>query len=376
MEDAEVKPSRRVWSAVSERVFGTPAVPAWKGWVWAGVAAASLALGLFWRPSSENEINEIPALRNEIFADLAPASAEDCTPSFPEHIPVVENIATICGTPAPAVSKAEPVAEVKPETVEGDGLEPEMNTVDNGIGAGTFSKEDSSEDECQPFNFEDEIVRSSGTVELTFNGAMSGNESDFNMPVHRPHLAPGVPSGPRTTVAELGDSSYGIPFTAGLGVRLYVLPRFSIGTGADYSMVSRTFDGEYTRVGEGGLVEVQAQGSVSHRMQYIGIPLNMYYDAVSTKALKFYIHGGGEAEFCVSNDYIIHSNQEYRYSKSVERIQWSVGAGVGVQFLFTPRLGVYLDPGVRYYFNCDQPKNVRTEHPLMFNLNAGFRINL
>ena len=39
-------------------------------------------------------------------------------------------------------------------------------------------------------------------------------------------------------------------------------------------------------------------------------------------------------------------------------------------------LGIYLDPSVRYYFNCNQPKSIRTDQPLMLGFEVGARFNL
>ena len=54
----------------------------------------------------------------------------------------------------------------------------------------------------------------------------------------------------------------------------------------------------------------------------------------------------------------------------------SCGAGVGVEFRLSGKLGLYLDPGVRYYFPNSQPKSIRTDKPFMFNFDAGLRFSL
>ena len=71
-----------------------------------------------------------------------------------------------------------------------------------------------------------------------------------------------------------------MPFTLGLGVRIYLLPRFSLATGLDYSLLTRSFTGCYEDL----------SGSVSHTLQYLGIPLNLYYDILSSDKIKFYVY--------------------------------------------------------------------------------------
>ena len=56
-------------------------------------------------------------------------------------------------------------------------------------------------------------------------------------------------------------------------------------------------------------------------------------------------------------------------------VQFSVGAGLGVEFMLSNHLGLYLDPGFNYYFPCNQPRSIRTEKPLMLNFDVGLRFN-
>ena len=195
---------------------------------------------------------------------------------------------------------------------------------------------------------------------LYAQGTIGSNESDFR-PAPGAWMAPGAESG----FSELGPSTYGIPFTVGLGVRFYLLPRLSLGTGVDYSLLTRSFTGSFN--GE--------SGSVSHTLQYIGVPVNLFYDIISSDRIKFYVYGGGEAEYCLSNKYRLYANPDIIRKYPVERIQYSVGGGLGVEFRLTRRLGIYLDPGVNYYFNCNQPRSIRTDKPFLVNFDAGLRFN-
>ena len=59
----------------------------------------------------------------------------------------------------------------------------------------------------------------------------------------------------------------------------------------------------------------------------------------------------------------------------MDELQFSVGAGLGVEFLLGQRVGLYIDPGVNYYFPCNQPRSIRTEKPLLLNFDVGLRFN-
>ena len=212
-----------------------------------------------------------------------------------------------------------------------------------------------------------------GSTFLYAKGSIGGNDPDFVRRAAGMAMAPGSSS---SGISELSTSTYGIPLTLGLGVRFYLLPGFSIGTGVDYSLLTRTFTGTYTGPGASGKPEATEAGDIQHNMQYIGVPLDLYYDILSSDKIKFYVYGGGEVEYCVSNKYTVFTSPRITCSEPVRKLQYSVGGGVGVEFRLADKLGLYLDPGVKYYFPYGQPKSIRTDKPLMFNFDAGLRFSL
>lgn len=209
-----------------------------------------------------------------------------------------------------------------------------------------------------------------GRTSIYAKGAIGGNDSDIRLSSPTSALAPGEGS---SGFSEMGSSTYGVPFTLGLGVRVYLGPKISIGTGLDYSLLTRTFAGKYTPDGSGS-ASAQA-GSVYHAVQYLGVPLDIYYDVISTDKMKFYAYAGMEAEYCISNKYTLLSTPNIVETSPVKKLQWSAGAGLGVEFILSSKLGLYIDPGLRYYFPCNQPKSIRTDKPVMVNFDAGLRFN-
>ena len=65
-------------------------------------------------------------------------------------------------------------------------------------------------------------------LSLYAQGSIGSNEADLRRAAVS-MMAPGSASG----FSELGPSTYRIPFTLGLGVRFYLTPRLSLGTGLD-----------------------------------------------------------------------------------------------------------------------------------------------
>ena len=115
---------------------------------------------------------------------------------------------------------------------------------------------------------------------------------------------------------------------------------------------------------------------IKNTQHYIGIPVNAYYNIVSKDFINFYAYAGGTVEKCVGNRYQVQTSPVINHHESVKGVQLSANAGIGVEFLLGKHVGIYLDPSLRYYFNCRQPKSIRTAQPLMLGFEAGVRFNL
>ena len=118
------------------------------------------------------------------------------------------------------------------------------------------------------------------------------------------------------------------------------------------------------------------ESKIRNSISYIGIPLNAYFSIIRTGFVDFYVYAGGSAEKCVANVYKILTPAA-TYKENVKGFQFSVGAGLGVEFVVADVLGIYADPSVRYYFkDATQPKSIRTENPVSFGFEIGLRIRL
>lgn len=133
-----------------------------------------------------------------------------------------------------------------------------------------------------------------------------------------------------------------------------------------------------------GLVYTLATSSFEHGMSssaskdeqtlhYVGIPLTASYTIWSNSWLKTYVNAGGQADFNVSAKV---ETEGHTTDIDKDRAQLSVGAAAGVQLNVIKQMGVYVEPGMRYYF--DNGSNVQTvfkEHPCNFSLQMGLRWN-
>lgn len=394
LQDAEVKAPRRVWRAVSARLRQAEAAAAWWRWAVPAFAAAALVAGLFFAfngkgPASpaesiivaQNVTGEAPSAAETDSAPVvdfqepsgAPVSA--VAPAASGRRPLVASVVPAASSaqnrPAAASQPSEPAQASPAESSE---AVPSEGQTPSGVTPATTPSTDSPEAvSAQWAAIEQEDARHVGN-NLKFSGmyargGVGGNDSNISYGgTGISKMAPGAGS-PDAGIGETSTSTYGVPFTVGLGARFHVAPKLSIGTGLDYSLLTRTFKGTYSDSYTGGIY---------HAVQYVGIPVNAYYDILSTRdgLLNLYAWGGGSAEVCVSNKYRLMSDPGTVVKDAAGALQFSAALGIGVEIPLSGKLSLYLDPAVRYYFHGNQPKSLRTDKPFMFNFDAGLRFNL
>ena len=108
--------------------------------------------------------------------------------------------------------------------------------------------------------------------------------------------------------------------------------------------------------------------------------LNMLYPSaqvniINSGIVNFYTYAGGTAEKCLADKYHVMSGNII-HKEQVGGMQLSAAFGLGAEFALTQHLGLYFDPSLRYYFDCGQPKSIRTAQPLTFGVEAGLRFKL
>ena len=327
-------------------------------------------------------------LPNDNGADIVPG-AEDS-----DMIAVVENEQVIPAdtteTIVPElvyVAKAEPVnvADVK---VTEQTVPSEIPAREVMIPADTVEEPESSADEPTPVQkleatseWKDEWTEEEETVRKTdvsfVLSGLTGTNAAQNETVKDIFKRPDPNPGPATTGVKQTstNSAYDIPLSFGAGVRIRLSPKWSIGAGVNYSMLSRKFSGTYTKVNSAGVIENSTASDIRNTQHYIGIPVNAYYDIVDSRNVNFYAYAGGAVEKCISDKYSV-LNTSIIHKEKVTGFQWSANVGIGVGFKFGEHLGLYIDPSLRYYFDCDQPHNIRSAQPLMLGFEIGLRAYL
>jgi hypothetical protein len=164
-----------------------------------------------------------------------------------------------------------------------------------------------------------------------------------------------------------------LPVRVGLNVAYRLTDRLSVESGVSYTRLSSDMkDGTKDNYSSG-----------SQKLDYIGVPLNVKYRAFGYRRLSVYASAGLLTEKCVSgkttHEYVISGEKKKHEAEDVAAKPWqlSVNAALGAQFDVLRNVGVYIEPGVSYYFDDHSPlSTIYKEKPLNFNLNLGIRYTI
>ena len=177
-------------------------------------------------------------------------------------------------------------------------------------------------------------------------------------------IPPGEPVSSEEPVKDLLDQSvHYFPVQVGLSARLPLSERLYLSTGLQYSLYNSKFTMSQT-------------GEKRQQVHYLGIPVRLDWVVASHSLFDVYVGGGVQGDFCLDATLAGKSLEKDRPSLSL------VGAG-GIQMNATKRLGIYLEPELSWRIPGNNsaivnyaPVTYRSEHPVMFSVAAGIRINL
>lgn len=155
---------------------------------------------------------------------------------------------------------------------------------------------------------------------------------------------------------EKAEIEHKQPVSVGISLRKSLSGRISVETGVVYTYLAS--DVKYP--GTSTVVE--------QKLHYLGIPVRVNYDVWKKKRFLLYASAGGMVEKCIYGR--VDGEKE-----SVDPLQFSVTGAVGAQVNVSSRVGLYIEPGVAYYFDDGSSvETIRKEHPCNFSLQGGIRL--
>ncbi len=160
-----------------------------------------------------------------------------------------------------------------------------------------------------------------------------------------------------TATDDVVDSEHHLSWSAGISVGKQLNRYLSLESGLVYTYLSSD-------------VTLKQSGHQHQQLHYLGIPLKLSAIIAEEGRWRFYANIGTMLE---------HSLYGRRGQKNLHLNdwQWSMDGGIGLQYKLTEHMGLYIEPGVNYYFsNGSEVPSLRTESPFTFNLQIGVRFGL
>lgn len=162
-----------------------------------------------------------------------------------------------------------------------------------------------------------------------------------------------------------GKAKHHAPVSVGMQIAFGVAPRLLLSTGVVYTRTSSDFypyapNNDY---------------NVHQVLHYVGIPVGLNYELWRSGGFHAYVMAGAEAAYNVKND--TDEDGTKKQDAKRDKVQFSGKASLGAQYDISPSLGLYIEPGAKYYFdNGSDIENTFKDKKLNFNLQFGLRFNL
>lgn len=293
----------------------------------------------------------------------------------PEIAPVAEPVAEPAAAPETAPVMEEPATE--PVAVPATRPEAEPAT--------TPATKPAAEQAPQPvvIPLEQQIRRRSAAggglrLALRTEGCLSPSQTLTSAGYGLPTSSATLPGGISLRMlnrnqASTSESVHSQSARVSLGVQYAFLPRLAVETGLSLTTLHSTVT---TETGT-------AQSSSVRRMQYLGVPLMLHFDALEWWRLGFYLQAGPMYEWCIGTQTTEISGLGERLlddTQSKQRVDdgiWSLQTAAGVQLRLFQHGALFVQPGFSWHFpGTGTVENYYTTHPAAFSLSFGFRFLL
>ena len=154
------------------------------------------------------------------------------------------------------------------------------------------------------------------------------------------------------------------PISFGLSLSYPLTSRLSLSTGVVYTKLNSDF------------VTIMPTSQIHRRqsLHYMGIPLTLHFRLWQWRGLSAYLSAGAQADWNIK---ATSNTDGVDQTITKDRMQWSAGGSLGLQYNPLPQLGIYAEPGIRHYFdNGSTVSNFFKDKPTSFNLQIGLRVTL
>src|SRR5574344_584512 len=166
---------------------------------------------------------------------------------------------------------------------------------------------------------------------------------------------------------------YSQPVKVGMTVLWQFSEKLGLESGLNYSLLvsditSGTDDNKYLSI---------------QSLHYLGVPLNLVFYFWNQGGMSAFATAGGLVQKCVYGQTTEKFNVGSTYGKGMtsdageHQLQWSINAGLGIQYRIAPEVSIFAGPDVYYYFeNGSAVDNIYKQRKFNFDFSLGFRFSL
>ena len=154
------------------------------------------------------------------------------------------------------------------------------------------------------------------------------------------------------------------PISFGLTLSYPLTNRWTLSTGLVYTRLNSQF----VNVLSGTPI------TTDQRLDYLGVPLNVQYHVLKGKGWKAYASAGTQLDWNIKAK---RNTEGVDVNARNDHPQWSLAGGIGVEYDIIPLVGIYAEPGLRYFLkNNSKVDNFFKDQPFNWTLQIGIRLNL
>ena len=369
LEGHEMTPPSDLWTGINEQM-GFAAQPARASvvaiWRWATVAAVALALVGFFALYENNEADY--SIPNELITEEAiiPKPMEG---TIIEKQPIAKKQHNIIPQVKPQESVGVTIVEENFDVVEITAVQQEKS-----------QKRPTTKEVVETYHHNVPIQQPKAkskkqrlSVALNASGGLSNSKTES---MHVEPVYGAAPGTPPHRMYYLGDvfepkkvqerkaSKHAFPIRLGIKLSYPLNDRLSLQSGVGYTLLKSDLSYSSMQIGQ--------------QLHYIGVPLGLRYQLWNSGRFSLYGALGAMLEKCVKNSSELPSAFTYAALINTEKPwQCSLNAALGAEYRLDKAIGIYLEPGVGYFFeDGTSVEHYYTEHPLVPSLEIGLRWNM
>lgn len=369
LEGHEMTPPSDLWTGINEQM-GFAAQPARASvvaiWRWATVAAVVLALVGFFALYENNEADY--SIPNELITEEAiiPKTMEE---TIIEKQPIAKKQHNIIPQVKPQESVGVTIVEENFDVVEITAVQQEKS-----------QKRPTTKEVVETYHHNVPIQQTKAkskkqrlSVALNASGGLSNSKTES---MHVEPVYGAAPGTPPHRMYYLGDvfepkkvqerkaSKHAFPIRLGIKLSYPLNDRLSLQSGVGYTLLKSDLSYSSMQIGQ--------------QLHYIGVPLGLRYQLWNSGRFSLYGAVGAMLEKCVKNSSELPSAFTNAALINTEKPwQCSLNAALGAEYRLDKAIGIYLEPGVGYFFeDGTSVEHYYTEHPLVPSLEIGLRWNM